>query len=150
MTDQNMYDTAGFSESELPHGRLVSIRIFGIVYAFAGVLVACFKYMLSSFLFPGFIVFLIIFEGISCIISGIGVLFLKEVYRIFLLMTAYVAAVVFFYIMVFEKGIILYFANGARLRLIPYPVSILSFLFFTAAIYFFSLKETQKIFKKNI
>ncbi len=148
--NQQINANKSFGEPEFPHGRLISVRLFGLVYAFAGVLIACFKVMLSSFLFSGFIAFLIIFEGVACIVAGVGILFLKEVYRILLLVTACVAALVFFYIMIFERGIILYFANGAYLRLIPYPVSILAFIFFTSASYYFSSQEIRKIFKKNI
>lgn len=146
MMKQQSCGCPGFGGEELPHGRLISIRLFGLVYAFGGVLIACFRFMLNSFLFPGFITFLIVFEGGLCIIAGIGVLFLKEVHRILLLMTSYAAVTVFFYIMVFERGIVLYFANGARLRLIPYPVSLLAFLFFISTICFFSSQKTRKIF----
>ncbi|MFH1691731.1 MAG: hypothetical protein ABIC68_04090 [Candidatus Omnitrophota bacterium] len=135
-----------FGQPDLPHGKLISIRLFGLVYAFVGVLITCFKFMLSSFLFPVFITFLIIFEGAAVVLAGIGVIFLKKIYRILLLMTSYVAVSVFFYIMVFERGIVLYFANGARLRLIPYPISILAFVFFMFAIFYFSSRETKEIF----
>lgn len=144
--DQKTHENGIFDQSDLPHGKLIGIRLFGLVYAFIGVLIACFNFMLNSFLFPAFIAFLIVLEGVAVVTAGVGILFLKKIYRILLLMTAYVAAFVFFYIMVFERGIVLYFANGAQLRLIPYPVSILAFVFFIFAIFYFSSRETEEIF----
>lgn len=131
---------------DLPYGRLIGIRLFGIFYAFVGVLIACFRYMLSSFVFSDFITLLIISEGIVTIVCGIGVIFLKEIYRKFLLAVSYLSAFVLLYIILFEEGIILYFANGACLRLIPYPVSILAFCFFVAAIFYFSSIKIRELF----
>lgn len=146
MTNQDADIKFNTAQEEISHGRLIGIRLFGIVYAFVGLLIACFKFMLSSFLFPVFLSLLVILEGVSVMIAGIGVIYLKELYRVLLLMTAYVAAFVFFYIMFFERGIILYFANGAQMRLIPYSVSIPGFCFFGAAIFYFSSLKTKKLF----
>lgn len=146
MIDQQAQKNQNIQDSELPHGRLIGIRLFGVFYAFVGVLITCFKYMLSSFVFSDFITLLVILEGMVSIMCGIGVIFLKEIYRKFLLAASYLSALVLLYIILFEKGIVVYFTNGAYLRLIPYPISILAFCFFVAAILYFSFVKTRELF----
>jgi hypothetical protein len=98
--------------------------IFAFFNGFFGLLGCCFGVSLYNFLFPQSFVILSLLWGVAMIVSALGAVFFKEIFRRAVVCLSLTGVIAVVYMMVFAKGLVLPVAYGVGIRLIPYPIGI--------------------------